>query len=269
MTIKLRDIWPIGNPRHYKVHFARNNGDQEPLEAWVRSPAEWKKWQEYRPRNNAFNRPLIFSLMDFYHEPDVWLFGGVFHVQARRDDGYDVELTEQGAGFTGRLKLRSCYRERNPRPNLEQQFDGLEVHEMLCEPYKGQPFPGYENINLSFEELESLARTGRADWRTALENVKGIYLITDTSSDRLYVGSAYGEHGIWSRWADYLKTGHGGNVELGKLCKDDDLDYCRANFHFALLEHHPFKVADETLQNREAHWKRILQSRGEQGLNRN
>ena len=35
MTIYLKDIWPISNQTDYKVHFARWNGVQQPLEAWI------------------------------------------------------------------------------------------------------------------------------------------------------------------------------------------------------------------------------------------
>ena len=269
MAIKLRDIWAIEKPSDYKVHFARHNRHEEPLEVWLRNPTDWKKWQEYRPARDEFNRPLIFSLMRFYHEPDVWLFGGVFRVLARREDAYEVELTKQGDCFIGCLKLRSVYRNRNARPRLEDQYDQFEVHEILRAPYTGRPFPGHENIDLSFEELETLNRTGRDDWKVALENIKGVYLITDEKSGRLYVGSACGEYGVWSRWANYLETGHGGNVELRRLAEDDGLDYCRKNFRFSLLEHHPLRVQDETVQSREAYWKRILQTRGDRGLNRN
>jgi hypothetical protein len=48
----------------------------------------------------------IFSVIQFYHEPDIWLFGGVFRVLQRYDDRYEVELADEGTGFVGRLKLR-------------------------------------------------------------------------------------------------------------------------------------------------------------------
>ncbi|WP_273070698.1 hypothetical protein, partial [Thioclava marina] len=47
----------------------------------------------YRPGRDDFNRPLIFSLIQFYHEQDSWLFGGVYHVLDRHPDRYEVELT--------------------------------------------------------------------------------------------------------------------------------------------------------------------------------
>ena len=88
MTILLREIWAIEKPQDYKVHFARWNGNTQPLEVFVRDRLEWQGWQEYRPSRNDFNRPFIFSLARFYHESDAWLFGGVFRVLGRHEDRY-------------------------------------------------------------------------------------------------------------------------------------------------------------------------------------
>ena len=90
--ILLKDIWTCGNISDYKVHFGRWNREVEPLDEWVSDRGKWKGWQEYRPKSDMFNRPYIFSLMDFYHEPDTWLFGGIFRVSARHKDRYEVEL---------------------------------------------------------------------------------------------------------------------------------------------------------------------------------
>ena len=269
MPIMLNNIWEIQNTNEYKVHFARWNGNHQPLEVWARSTEDWQGWQEYRPGRNDFNRPLIFALMQFYHESDSWLFGGVYRVLARHDDHYDVELTNLGNSFIGRLKLGSRYRERTTRVKMERHYDSFEVLEILREPYTGKVFPGYEEIELSFQELETLVYKDRPDWKVALENVKGVYLVTDTNTGRRYVGSAYGDHGIWSRWSDYVNSGHGGNKELRKLTKDGDLNYCRAHFSFALLEHRLSNTPDNVILEREAFWKRILFTRGRYGLNRN
>ena len=62
---------------------------------------------------------------------------------------------------------------------LENHYDNFEVMEILREPYSGECFSGYENIDLSFIEAEAIVNNERADWKTPLENVKGVYLITD------------------------------------------------------------------------------------------
>jgi hypothetical protein len=152
---------------------------------------------------------------------------------------------------------------------MESHYTDLEVAEILPEQFAGRAFPGYEGIDVSFDEIEILIRNNRMDWRAALESVKGVYLITDLETEKRYVGSASGEGGIWSRWCAYAATGHGGNVELRSLLATGGLDYCRAHFRFALLEHRDSRTSDDQILKREEFWKRLLLTRGELGLNRN
>ena len=269
MTIRLTEIFPIAEPSLYKLHFARHNSFEQPLDVFVRSREEWKAWQEFRPKSNQFNRPYIFSVIDFYREPDIWLFGGVWEVLERLPNSYVVSLTKRGHHFIGRLKLHSPYRQRGTRVNLEKRLDEFTVSEILREEYSGLDFPGHDRIDIGFGELEALIRNDRPDWRGALENAKGVYLIADRGTGYLYVGAAYGERGVWSRWREYIETGHGGNVGLKELLEDRGLDYCRTHFRFSLLESHAARIADDAILERESHWKRVLRSHGESGLNRN
>ena len=267
--IRLADIFPIEQPSLYKIHFARRNDVEQPLDVFVRSRKEWRDWQEFRPKRNEFNRRYIFSVINFYHEADIWLFGGVWEVLERPPDSYVVSLTDQGRHFVGRLKLHSPYRQRATRVNFENRMDEFTVSEILREEYSGLDFPGHDWIDIGFGELEALILNDRPDWRGALENAKGVYLVADRRTGRLYVGAAYGNGGVWSRWREYIDTGHGGNVELEKLIEDHSLDYCRKYFRFSLLESHAARIADETISKRESHWKQVLASRGDFGLNRN
>lgn len=289
--IFLKDIWKIKNVKDYKVHFATYNRKTQPLDDWVSDPRIWQRWQEYKSTNpsSVFNRRFIFSLMQFYHETDIWLFGGVFEVLEDQGDRYVVELTEQGQNFIGRLKLHSSYRARARRVHFKKHYDVeqnaqlllpelleqspnyapiLKVHEILREPYSGRSFPGYENIDLSFAELDTLIRNDRTDWRVALASVKGVYLISDKNTDKQYVGAAYGDMGTWQRWHNYVDTGHGGNVELQKLVRENGIEYCRKYFQFALLEYRPTYTSDDVVRKREQWWKNVLGTR-ESGLNRN
>ena len=153
--------------------------------------------------------------------------------------------------------------------NFEQRLDEFTVSEILREEYSGLDFPGHDWIDVGFGELELLIRNDRPDWLGALESAKGVYLITDTRTGRLYVGAAYGDRGVWSRWREYSETGDGGNAELKELLEYRSLDYCRKYFRFSLSKSHATRIADEVIVERESHWKRVLHSRGEFGLNRN
>lgn len=77
-------------------------------------------------------------------------------------------------------------------------------------------FPGYQDVVLTWKELRSIITTPRLhrEWKSALSATAGIYRIVDHSSGRIYIGAAYGSEGIWGRWRDYAKTGHGGNKLL-------------------------------------------------------
>jgi len=73
---------------------------------------------------------------------------------------------------------------------------------------------------LSFQDLKHMYENPRAhkDWKAALQANAGIYRIVDMSSGEIYIGSAYGNEGLWGRWSNYAKNGHGGN----KLLKPRD-----------------------------------------------
>lgn len=269
MTIKLKEMVHIADPSRYKLHLASWNDEDQPLHVFVRDKEEWKGWNSWRGTTDRFSREYIFSLIHFYHESDTWLFGGIFKVLSRSSDRYEVELDPQMQELIGRLKIRLKRTGRAQAVYLEKHYNNMVVSEILKNPYTGEVFPGYEDINHGFRHLEVIYRNEQRDWKAALENVKGIYLITDTSNGKRYVGSAYGDSGIWSRWACYIETGHGWSDELTKLIKRKGIDYARRNFTFALLEYRSMKTDDKIIIERESYWKEVLLTRGEFGYNKN
>ncbi len=172
MNISLADILEFENPEDYKVHLATWNGKNQPLNVFVSDPAKWENWNSYRGVKDDFSRKYIFSLMDFYHEPDNWLFGGCYEVVKRlnktKGKGYEVELTDQFEPFIGRLKLKWKRTGRAKARRLENCIDKFEVSEILTEKYTGEAFCGYENINHDFDVLENIFLAGKPDWMAAL-----------------------------------------------------------------------------------------------------
>ena len=273
MSIKLIGILPIENLNEYKLHLACWNGVDQPLDVFVRNRKEWEGWNTWRSKKNDFNRKYIFSLIDFYHEADIWLFGGIYKVLSRGSQNYShsykVELVEDSQVLIGRLKVALKRPGRVKAVRLENYYQDITVSEILKEVYTGEVFCGYENINHDFPRLEAVYKTNKPDWRAALENVKGVYLIIDKSNGKKYVGSAYGDSGIWSRWACYIGTGHGWNDELTKIISKKGLEYARNNCRFSLLEYRSMKTDDTTIIERESYWKEALLSRGPFGYNKN
>ncbi len=273
MPIHLSSLLPIANPEEYKVHLACWNGDTQPLDAFVRDRDEWNAWNTWRSEKDEFNRNYILSLIDFYPEPGVWLLGGIYKVLSRlpanQAHSYTVEEVPGHQDILGRLKVRFERPGRIRSIKLENYYSQMNVSELLREPYTGERFPGYEGINHDFSALETIFLMHRPDWKAALENVKGVYLIADKNNGKKYVGSAYGESGVWARWSCYIGTGHGWNDELTQLIDREGLDYARRNFRISLLEYRPAKTDDRVIIERENYWKEALLSRGPFGYNKN
>ena len=271
MTIPLNDILTISIPEEYKLHLAcRNRDGLHPLDEFVGHPDNWLGWNERRGRRNDWTRPRVLSFMEFYPRSDAWLFGGAFDVIERRDDGYKLRADPRLEKYVGRLV--ACFHRyqgmRGRAFRLESYIEQFEVAELLPQVYSGESFPGFERINHEFGTLEAVFGAERADWKAALQNMKGVYVISDRSNGKQYIGSAHGDAGIWSRWACYVGTGHGWNDELVKLVRTKGPKYAREHFRFAILEVMLMSTLDAVVLARETHWKRALLTR-EHGYNRN
>lgn len=271
MMIPLNEILAITGPEEYKLHLACQNPDGvHPLDEFVAHPDNWLGWNEWRGGRNDWTRPRVLSFMEFYPRSDAWLFGGAFEVLERRSDGYKLQPDARLLKYVGRL-IASFHRYQGMRGRafrLESYLDQFTITEILPQVYSGERFPGFERINHGFGALEAIFHAERPDWKAALQSMKGVYVISDKSNGKQYIGSAYGDAGIWSRWACYVGTGHGWNDELVKLVQSKGPKYAREHFHFAILEVMIKSTPDDVVLDREAHWKLALLTR-EHGYNRN
>jgi hypothetical protein len=143
---------------------------------------------------------------------------------------------------------------------LDTIIDNLDVAEILREKSIIGEFPGYDQINISFDELRQIVESEDARWKAALSKIKGVYLIIDDATSKMYVGSAYGEDGIWGRWSVYVGTGDGENQKLKELLDREGLDYL-SHFHYSILEIFGYGADTESIINRENHWKEVLFTR--------
>ena len=277
--IPITNLINIDEPENFKFHAARGYWDDgakiwvEPLDVFVRDKNEWINWNKWRGAKDEFSRKYIFSLIDFYHESNMWLFGGIYEVLKRNNipfsHSYEIRELDEFSVYVGRLKVKLERPSRGRAFYLENYIDNMEVSEILKQPYSGEAFPGYEKINHEFRKLTPIFNNENSDWKVALENVKGVYVVTDKSNGMKYIGSAYGACGIWSRWNSYIVTGHGWNDELMKLIKKEGPEYANQNFILSLLEYRPMKTDDDVILKREGYWKDVFLSRGEFGYNKN
>jgi hypothetical protein len=147
-----------------------------------------------------------FSKQDLKYIPE-WM-------AAAYNDGkprimYDLRELKQFRSYSKRMIAQWT----TPR-NWHQKKD-LEIYELLPSTV-ATLFPGYQEVLLSFDALRQIFTSPRAhrDWCAALKANAGIYRIVDLSTGKIYIGSAYGSDGLWGRWQNYAKTGHGGNKLL-------------------------------------------------------
>lgn len=265
--IPLTTLLPEGvDPKAFKVHFAVWNQIKHPIDVLATSQEEWQGWNSWRSVNNDFNRKFIFSVAQHKHDATLWLFGGIWEVLERRPEqqahSYTVALRDDLMGpFIRRLYIRHKRSGRNIRRTMESVLPTMTVSSILEEPFAGEPFPGHDRINHSLADLQAVVSQARADWRIALESMKGVYVIHDKETGQRYVGSAYGDTGIWQRWVTYALTLHGGNIGLKKLVEEKGEDYYRTNMRFALLEYWSMRTADNHVLERESYWKDVLHAR--------
>ncbi|MDY2916093.1 MAG: GIY-YIG nuclease family protein [Alloprevotella sp.] len=121
-------------------------------------------------------------------------------------------------------------------------------------------FVRYEDVMLNYTQLKTIINSNNPEWKSRLESCNCIYLILDKSNGKQYVGSTYNTKGIWGRWSEYAKTGHGNDVEL-KKCIDSDPKYAEKNFQWCILETLPIKILQDQAIERESLYKRKLGTR--------
>lgn len=265
---------PNIHPAETKVLLATQGSGEHPLDLY--RIGQFEEFQRWQSRKN-FERKFVLALIERPAQ-DSWLFAGVFHSngvsskewrEARQSDYYRYELSEDQAcrEMNGRLVATFSRPGRQPYLDAEKCSEDIVLSEIFAEKLSFGEFPGFKAVNLTKDELELTIQKSWESWFAALSSVAGVYLISDTKSGKLYVGSAYGEEGIWQRWSDYAESGHGGNVELQKLLADEGFEYAK-NFRFSILEISDLHASRDDILKRESHWKDVLMSHT-YGLNDN
>ena len=129
------------------------------------------------------------------------------------------------------------------------------------------PFKDYESVELSFPELKEVIDNKYSDYYKPLSTVKGVYMIIDGNTGKQYIGSAYGDEAIYSRWANYALTYHGGNMELIKLYEEYGKEYFD-QFKYFILRIMPKKTPVDDVIAAENYYKERYLTR-KFGLNAN
>jgi hypothetical protein len=253
-------------PENYKIHLASGT-NPTPLEAFL--GGHFQHWQDTQ-NNKNFQCDNIVSLIGL--GADRWLFAGVYKVLGveKGVDSpylYRTELLPNQDDLIGRTVVRYKKEHRASYVWGHRYAKHLDVAEIMPRRISIGDFPGYNAVRISDRTLKLIVSHEEPSWKAALSNVKGVYLISDTSTGRLYVGIATAEGSLWQRWECYAATGHGGNVELKILLTQHGSDYAD-NFQYAILEIADSHATTEFIESRECYWKDVLLSR-KFGYNKN
>lgn len=267
--IFLNDLLGLEDLKNVKVRFNLMMDDNwDPIEIYKNE--DWEvllrgQYWNYKKSKSYKEGQITIGLIRI-GKSDNWL---LFHVGKVTKDlnklngvGYEYEILKDYEKYFGRLIIRFKNSTQNMVRLATSVMDQCEILQILPDTFDNDLFPGYDKVNISWQELKRVI--SKDIWKTALQNQKGVYLITDTSNGKMYVGSAYGENMILGRWQSYIKNGHGGNVELKKV----ELDYIKKHFKYSILDIFKSTVDDKTIIERENWWKSLLQTR-EFGYNKN
>lgn len=283
--IKLTDFIKTQDPSKTKIKFNiyPDNPDNPALDLLIDDSPEFiemNAWKTKQPNNNLNNADYLIALAQYYpYGPQFYMFGGLYKVEKVIPEvfdqiGYKLTLMDEYSEYIRRLIIkidkpigRNLY---NRLYSSVQSQLNPEVYELAPNVKLGS-FRGYQNVSLKHKDLQLIIRNEEPSWKQALLSAKGIYVITDTSNGKLYIGSASGStDGLWQRWAAYanLKDLTGGNKDFDKLVKDFGRDYIISNFKYSILEIFDTKTKSEVIFEREAYWKKVFETR-KFGMNNN
>ncbi len=264
--IKLNDILRIEDLRNVKIRLNLSNNSFDALKLYHENPnlllaghfhnSTKKRWFK--------ENDIVIGLAQI--QGDDWLLIDISRITKSYNnfwDGktpatlntfYEYEKLQEYEKYLGRLIVH--FHKNNAFVTLMgDRIDDVIVKELLPNLLDNDMFPGYDKVNISWEEMKRAIE--KDSWKTALQNQKGVYLMSDMSNGKHYIGSAYGEYMILGRWMSYVKTGHGGNKGLKTL----EFDHIKKNFRYSILDIFKSTTDDQVIIERESWWKEILQSR--------
>lgn len=274
--LKLNDILNLSDKDllHTKIRLNTNNGKNNPIDIFKSNPSDLLKWnywnnKEYKVGqisiglvNMANDKWLLFTVGKIIKILDYPIDGQGLKSVDGKGINVEYETVDDYSDLYGRLIIKYHNNSQNMFRNALPLIDELVISEILPSVYSGFDFPGYDKVCLSYSELKTIVQGNYPSYKTALENQKAVYLLSDKSNGKLYVGSATAKYGmLLTRWKAYVNNGHGGNDGLRELVDQKGFDYIKQNFKYTIIENYNSKVDDDYVLLRESYWKKVLLTR--------
>lgn len=276
--LKLNDLLGLTKEELSKTKIRLNtyNGERNPIDEFKKNPQsllDWNYWNNKPYKTGQISIGLVNMGNDRWLLFTVGKIRKILDKPQNSSDGkngiqVEYETLEKYQELYGRVIIYYHNTAQQLFRNADPLINELEIREILPKIFTGFDFPGYDNVCLSFDELETIVKGDHMSYHNALKNQKAVYLQTDKATGKLYVGSATAKEMLLARWRSYILNGHGGNKDLKTLVKEKGFDYIKQNFQYTILEIFNETVSDDYVLHRESYWKKVLQSR-QFGYNKN
>ena len=251
--------------------------DDESVNSMWTTLNNWRAKEGNSSRLDECDYLIAFAQYNLYGS-NFYIFGGIYQMKKAFPEkygkgGYDIKLLENYKEYRKRLVIKT----KDLGPGIEIYYktlydnsEKLEIYQMFSNIYFKE-FNGYQNVSLSHIELQHIINNTEPSWKLALSSVKAVYVITDTKTGKLYIGSASGNsQGLWQRWECYadFKDLTGGNKEFEVLVEKNGKNYILNNFKYSIVEIFDTKTNQEYILERENYWKNVFETK-KFGMNNN
>lgn len=262
---------------------------KSPYDCLMEDSKDWQNLNNYRnekgksSRLDGYDYLVSFVQYNIYGR-NFFVFGGIYKVEIAKPEhyeigGYNISLLDNKdpiGEFLNKYRKRLIVKlDENLGINFELTYEAIEkknieVFEVFPNIASGK-FNGYQNVSITHKELREIVSNNELSWKLALSYIKAVYVITDTKTGKLYIGSASGNsQGLWQRWGCYadFKDLTGGNKEFEVLVEKNGKDYILKNFKYSILEIFDAKTGQEYILERENYWKNVFETK-KFGMNKN
>ena len=256
--------------------------EKSPYDCLIEDAEDWQNLNNYRnekgksSRLDGYDYLVSFAQYNIYGR-NFFVFGGVYKVEIAKPKhyeigGYNISLLDNKNSigeFLNKYRKRLIVKlDENLGINFELTYEAIEkknieVFEVFPNIASGK-FNGYQNVSITHKELREIVSNNELSWKLALSYIKAVYVITDTKTGKLYIGSASGNsQGLWQRWECYadFRDLTGGNKEFEVLVEKNGKDYILNNFKYSIVEIFDTKTNQEYILERENYWKNVFETK--------
>ena len=195
-SILLSDLIGLLDGQSVKVKFNIFNGREDPMVVYMKNPEiinnQWLFWREKKKYFKTGE--IVICLLRIGY--DQWLLTTIKKITEDLDvqGGINYEGTElpEYSRYYGRIILSFHKTFQSAVVSKDTVWNELEVLQILPSQFDGIDFPGYDNVNLTFNELEAIITRHKRDWVKALENQKANVELAETVTANTKSNYQYG-----------------------------------------------------------------------------